>query len=214
VSTVETSARESDPSEETLLRVVQILRGIAGTAAPAGDVDAIQAKLSDCVTSILEEVERRRAAPRSRLDAVTGLPIREQAEDAILNAYQAETPACVGVVAIDRLTTLNLRFGHEVGDQILRYYADALRQQLPSQDQIFRWSGPSLVALMLRPTRIEQVRREFGRLFDSQHEHTVQTASRAVHLPILPRWAVWPIMASPLLLIHKINSFASMQTRE
>jgi hypothetical protein len=69
------------------------------------------------------------------------------------------------------------------------------------------------MALLLRPARIEQMRREFGRLVDTGYEHVVDTPSRLVHLPILPRWVVWPMMASPPLLVHKIDSFANMQTR-
>jgi GGDEF domain-containing protein len=202
-----------NPIEETLLRVVQILRGMVETAGHAADVQEIKAKLADCLKSVLEEVECRHGPAAASLDSITGLPDRAAAEDAILRTYAADTPACVGVLVIDRLNTLNLRFGNKVGDEILLHYAGALRQQLPSEDRLFRWSGGGLMALLLRPTRIEQVRREFGRLVDCEYEHTVNTPSRVVHLPILPRWAVWPIMASPALLIQKLDSFASMQTR-
>ena len=202
-----------NPTEETLLRVVQILRGMVDTAGHADDVQEIKAKLADCLKSVLEEVERRHGAASHSLDPTTGLPDRAAAEDAILKAYAADTPACVGVLAVDRLTTLSLRFGNKVGDEILRHYAETLRQQLPSEDRLFHWSGGALVALLMRPARIEQVRREFGRLVDTGYEHTVNTPSRVVHLPILPRWAVWPMMASPALLIQKLDSFANMQTR-
>lgn len=202
-----------NPTEETLLRVVQILRGMVDTAGHADDVREIKSKLADCLRSVLDEVERRHGAANPSLDSTTGLPDRAGAEEAILRAYAADTPACVGVLAVDRLTTLNLRFGNKIGDEILRHYAETLRQQLPSEDRLFRWGGNALVALLLRPARIEQVRREFGRLVDTGYEHTVNTPSRLVHLPILPRWAVWPMMASPALLIQKLDSFASTQTR-
>ena len=203
----------ANPTEETLLRVVQILRGMVDTAGQANDVHEIKTKLADCLKSLLEEVERRHGPIGSVLDPATGLPERAGAEDAILKLHAADTPACIGVVAVDRLTTLNLRFGSKVGDGILRHYADSLRSQLPSEDRLFRWSGNTLVALLLRPARLEQVRRDFGRLVDTGYEHVVDTPSRLVHLPILPRWAVWPMMASPPLLIQKIDSFANMQTR-
>lgn len=202
-----------NPSEETLLRVVQMLQGIVETAGRADDVHTIKSQLADCLSSILEEVERRQGLPNPSLDPVTGLPARARAEDAILNACSAYPNACVGVLAIDRLNTLNLKFGNQAGDKILQHYAETLRHQLPSGYQVFRWSGPAMVALLLRPERIEQVRREFGRLVDTRYEHVVDTPSRVVHLPILPRWAVWPMMASPPLLFHKIDCFASMQAQ-
>ncbi len=202
-----------NPTEETLLRVVQILRGMVETAGHTGDVQEIKSKLADCLKSVLEEVERRHGTATASLDSVTGLPDRAGAEDAILRAYAADTPACVGILVVDRLNTLNLRFGSKVGDEILLHYAEALRKQLPPEDRLFYWGAGALVALLLRPARIEQMRREFGRLVDSEYEHTVNTPSRVVHLPIQPRWAVWPMMASPALLIQKIEGFANMQTR-
>ena len=202
-----------NPTEETLLRVVQILRGMVETAGHSGDVQEIKSKLADCLRSVLEEVERRHGTATSNLDSITNLPDRASAEDAILRAYAADTPACVGLLVVDRLNTLNLRFGNKVGDEILRHYAETLRQNLPAEDRLFRWGGGALAALLLRPARIEQLRREFGRLVDTGYEHTVNTPSREVHLPILPRWAVWPMMASPALLMQKLDSFATMQTR-
>ena len=202
-----------NPTDETLLRVVQILRGMVETAGQTGDVQEIKSKLADCLNSVLEEVERRHGTAAPGLDSVTGLPDRAAAEDAILRAYAADTPACVGMLVVDRFNTVNLRFGNKVGDEILSHYARALRKQLPPEDPLFYWGGGALVALLLRPARMEQVRREFGRLVDTGYEHTVQTPSRVVHLPIQPRWAVWPMMASPALLIQKIEGFASMQTR-
>ncbi len=75
-----------NPSEETLLRVVQMLQGIVETAGRADDVHTIKSKLADCLSSILEEVERRHGLPNPSLDPVTGLPARARAEEAILKA--------------------------------------------------------------------------------------------------------------------------------
>jgi len=36
----------------------------------------------------------------------------------------------------------------------------------------------------------------------------VQTASRTILLPIAARWTVFPSMAAPRLLMHKIDAFA------
>ena len=147
VSTMEKLAPVVNPTEETLLRVVQILRGMVDSAGQTDDVHEIKSKLADCLRSLLEEVERRHGVARPGLDPATGLPDRAAAEEAILRVYAADTPACVGVVVVDRLTTLNLRFGNKVGDGILRHYADTLRQQLPAEDQLFRWNGPALTQL-------------------------------------------------------------------
>jgi diguanylate cyclase (GGDEF)-like protein len=213
VGTTNKLALVGSPPEETLLRVVQILRGMVEAAGRTEDVREIKSKLADCLKSVLDEVEHRQGAAGQQPDPTTGLPDRAGAEEAILRVYAADAPACVGVLTFDSLTTLNLRFGSKVGDEILRHYAETLRQQLPSEDLLFRWGGNALMALLLRPARIEQVRREFGRLLDAGYEHTVNTPSRVVHLPVLPRWAVWPMMASPALLIQKLDAFAGVPSR-
>jgi hypothetical protein len=43
---------------------------------------------------------------------------------------------------------------------------------------------------------------------ESRWEHTIQTPSRSILLPIAMRWAVFPMMAAPRLLFHKIDVFA------
>jgi len=144
------------------------------------------------------------------LDPVTGLPPRERAEESVVQAFQAEAGGVVAVVAIDRVSTLNLRFGKQIGDEILRDFADMLRRNLPRGDHVFRWSATALLVVRPRAARIETVRREFGRLLDIRYERTVETPSRAIHLPIMPRWAVWQVSLSPPVLLQKIESFVTM----
>ena len=200
-----------DGSFETkMLLTARLLKEIAEWAGQNGESAPLQFKLTDCASAILDELDLRHLSGKSPVDPATGLASREHAEEAIVHAFQSEAGACVAVVAIDCLTTINLRFGNRIGDDILRDFANMLRQNLPPADQIFRWSGPALVVVRPRPSRIELVRREFGRLLDMRYERTVETPSRAVHLPIMPRWAVWPMMASPPLLIQKIDHFTKM----
>ena len=104
-----------------------------------------------------------------------------------------------------------MRFGHSVGDEVLRYFGGFLGGRLRPGDRIFRWSGSVLVALLPRPNRLEIVRDEVARVMEIRCEHTVQTASRTILLPITARWAVFPSMAAPRLLIHKIDAFADMK---
>ena len=58
-------------------------------------------------------------------------------------------------VVIDRIQILNKRFGYEVGDEIMRYFAGFLKAQLQPKDQMFRWTGPTLAGLVYRPNRLE-----------------------------------------------------------
>lgn len=190
------------------------------------DVRQIKTKLGECLEGIRRESERQKAETNRTVDQLnqdlsrvqkeklpktdeaTGLPSRSQAEEAIGKACQEGAQAYALAVQIDRIRIFNSRFGYEVGDELLRYLAGFLRKQLPEKDLLFRWSGPTLVALLFRPHDLERVRDEIGRIMDFKHEHTVQTASRTVLLPISARWAIFPMMAPLAHLLQKVDSFA------
>lgn len=223
-------AAMSSASEENIRRLREIEVQVV-SATQAEDVRLIRVKLSECLAEIRKESERQRtetarateqftqdiqrfraemaAQPLDDKDAVTGLPGRTLAEEALSRACQSETPVYVAVMVLDRLQTFNTRFGCTVGDEVLRYFAGFLRRQLRPADQIFRWTGPIMIGLLARPQRLEIVREEVARLMDYKYEHTVRTAARTILLPVSARWTVFPAMASPRLLGQKIETFAT-----
>ena len=201
------------------------LREISGRVRSASGVEGvhkIRLQLAECLAELQLDTRRQKeqeirdaapveqdsASPAAQSDAVTGFATRAQAEEALVHASQTDPPSYVAVMALDRLQIFNMRFGHSVGDEVLRYYGEFLRARLRLGDTIFRWSGAALLALMPRPNRLEIVHDELARLMDLRCEHTVQTASRTILLPIEARWTVFPSMAAPRLLIHKIDAFA------
>jgi diguanylate cyclase (GGDEF)-like protein len=200
------------------------LREISGRVRSANGVEEvhkIRLQLAQCLTELQlltrhqKDQENCAQAPGESApagnDSVTGLATRPQAEEALASAWKSDPPSYVAVMALDRLPVFNMRFGHSVGDEVLRYYGDFLRGKFRPGDRIFRWSGVALLALLPRPNRLEIVRDEVARLMEVRCEHTVQTASRTILLPIASRWTVFPSMAAPRLLIHKIDAFAEMK---
>jgi GGDEF domain-containing protein len=198
------------------------LRNIGGrvrAAASTEDAHKIRLELAEYLaelqldsrrqkeTKSAEECVESPTAPEAS-DGVPGIAARSQAEEALAGAWQTDPPSYVAVMAIDRLQIFNMRFGHSVGDEVLRFYSEFLRERLRPEDRIFQWNKSVLLALLPRPNRLEIVRDEVARLMDARCEHTVQTASRTILLPIAARWTVFPSMAAPRLLIHKIDSFA------
>jgi diguanylate cyclase (GGDEF)-like protein len=219
---------------DTNVRQLQEIEKQVEAATEIEDVRQIKVRLSDCLDGIRRETERQRAetaraaedlmqglesaqaAPSAESsaapDPVTGLPPRKRAEEAFAQACRDEAQAYVLAVVIDRIQILNTRFGYEVGDEIMRYFASFLKSQLSSKDLLFRWTGPTLAGLLFRPNRLERVRDEIGRIMELKYEHTVRTASRTILLPISVRWALFPTMASPRLLTQKIENFITFQS--
>jgi len=218
-------------SGDTNVRQLKEIESQVESATKIDDVRQIRDRLSECLDGIRLETERQRTeaartaaelmrglehaeqiADSTEPDPVTGLPGRRQAEDAFAQAASKQEPAFVLVVVVDRIPILNTRFGHEVGDEVMRYYADFLKQQLHTEDLLFRWTGPVLSALLFRANRLERVRDEIGRIMELKYEHTVRTASRTILLPISVRWMLFPLMASPRLLAQKIEAFVGSRS--
>jgi diguanylate cyclase (GGDEF)-like protein len=206
------------------------LREIGESLASASgleDVRLVRQHLSECLDAIRGETERQRAATEkavehlsrqldqaqgesqaNRKDPVTGLPLRKIAEDAIHHGCQNPADHFVAMFCVDRVQTINQRFGYEVGDNVLRQYAEFLRKGLPVADLLFRWAGSTLVAILQRQSRVEIVRDEISSLVDEPLEITVSSAKRAILLPIASRWSVFQCLPDAELLIASINDFA------
>jgi diguanylate cyclase (GGDEF)-like protein len=219
---------------DTNVRQLQEIEKQVEAATEIEDVRQIKGRLSECLGGIRRETQRQRAetaraaedlmrglesaepgpsaGSSTAIDPVTGLPSRKAAEEAFAQACRDEAQAYLLAVVVDRIQILNKRFGYEVGDEIMRYFAGFLKSQLQAKDQLFRWTGPALAGLVFRPNRLERVRDEIGRIMELKYEHTVRTPSRTILLPISVRWALFPMMASPRLLTQKIENFISFQS--
>lgn len=91
-------------------------------------------------------------------DPLTGLLNRRGfAEAAVrLAAREAKADDAVSLIAfdLDHFKSVNDRFGHPVGDEILRLFADVMTQTLRASDLVGRVGGEEFCALL--PCRIEE----------------------------------------------------------
>jgi diguanylate cyclase (GGDEF)-like protein len=95
------------------------------------------------------ELHRERSAELERQageDPLTGLPNRRYAERAL--AELAKQPLCVAVADADHFKGVNDRYGHFVGDEVLRQIAAILRDNVRENDFVARYGGEEfLIAL-------------------------------------------------------------------
>jgi diguanylate cyclase (GGDEF)-like protein len=88
---------------------------------------------------------RREAAQSLDLDRLTGL-----LNQAALARRLEEPPSFQGVVAVcdmDGFKDINDRYGHLVGDEILRNIGHLLHTSIRHEDEAFRWGGDEFVIL-------------------------------------------------------------------
>lgn len=98
------------------------------TAAMLDRVHSAESKLESATreaSELREELERAR--DNARRDPLTDLPNRRAIEEAFA-ARDAAGPFCLAVCDVDHFKSVNDRFGHAVGDRVLKAIAEVLVQ--------------------------------------------------------------------------------------
>jgi diguanylate cyclase len=108
--------------------------------AQHADLEAAMTKLRELAT----RDELTRAHNRRHMTELMDI---QQAHHRRLNA-----PLSLAVLDLDRFKSVNDQFGHAVGDQVLKAFADLSREQLRAADMLGRWGGEEFLILMPNTT--------------------------------------------------------------
>jgi diguanylate cyclase (GGDEF)-like protein len=85
-------------------------------------------------------------------DELTGLPNRRRitqlAREVLADRRSLGAGTCIGVMDIDHFKSFNDRFGHDIGDFVLREFAGVCRKQLRSADLIGRFGGEEFLVVL------------------------------------------------------------------
>jgi len=96
--------------------------------------------------------ERKRLRMLAEVDELTGLPNRRALQESLrqdlLRAKVRNEPFCLAVCDIDHFKRVNDRFGHDIGDEALRCFAQAGRTALRGGDTFGRFGGEEFLILM------------------------------------------------------------------
>jgi diguanylate cyclase (GGDEF)-like protein len=86
------------------------------------------------------------------VDGLTGLANRRAASDALhaeaARAERLDTPLSVVLADLDGFKDVNDVYGHAVGDEVLRTFAEVLRETLRESDVAGRWGGEEFLLLL------------------------------------------------------------------
>ena len=107
---------------------------------------------SRTLTELSEQLQREREmfAQQALLDPLTGLANRRALEQAFA-ALAADAPTAVrtvGVADIDHFKEINDRFGHGVGDEVLRAVGSILERFARREDLVCRYGGEEFVLVI------------------------------------------------------------------
>jgi len=218
----------SDSSERSAGRLHEIEKQLQ-SASMIEDVRLLKLRLGECLEKIQEEkqvqVEQSsrvienlektiQQSPQhepvtSGMDLTTGLPDRTVAEAALNKCATANEKAYAAIFIADRVQLINARFGYAAGDEILKTIKTHIQKGLRPVDRLYRWRGPSFLALLKREESADLVRGELSRITMAKLEKTVEIGNKSVLLPIGVHSAIFAVTASVKLLTHKIDAFVA-----
>ncbi|HUY95352.1 MAG TPA: GGDEF domain-containing protein [Terracidiphilus sp.] len=120
-------------------------------------IDAMHAKV------VTFQVKLEEAEQLASLDALTRLRSRLWVEGQLEQRIAGTANFCVAIVDIDDFKGVNDTYGHIVGDELLRQFANELRSACRSNDIVGRWGGDEFLivldcALDAAEAQIERVR--------------------------------------------------------
>jgi len=132
----------------------------------------IPKELIEMVNARLKRVEVYKKM--ADMDELTGLcnrrAIQEHLTAEIIRARRLDIPVSIGFMDIDLFRKINERFGHPIGDEVLKKLAETIRGSIEKEDIAGRWGGEEFVMIFPAKTkeqavdRIEDIRGRIGKL--------------------------------------------------
>ena len=102
------------------------------------------------IERLKQEIETIRA--EASLDPLTGLANRKTFDGALANALTENRDKarhiCLVLFDIDRFRVINDRFGHLVGDRVLRHIAAVLTESVKGKDTVARFGGEEFAIIL------------------------------------------------------------------
>ena len=151
-----------------------------------------QARSHEAVVQARGELERANAALRANearirelmlVDPLTGVGNRrflQQRLDCELGrARRYDEPSCLAIADLDDFKQVNDTYGHEVGDRVLRTFAQTLRDNVREVDVIARYGGEEFVLLFPR-TGCDEARRVAERVRAALEATRIEPLARPV----------------------------------
>jgi GGDEF domain-containing protein len=198
---------------------VRVLRMRLGEALEELQAETIrQKKTTDGLTrDFQDDMDRlrsktQRPSPKREIDPVTGLAGQREVRECLLSLLKKGGQHYAAVLSINRLDTINNRYGAGIGDQMFLATSQHFAQRLSAQDHLFRWNGSTLLAMLERSGTLQDVQAEIDRIASARLEKTVKLDQRSILLTVSADSMVIPLSECPTpgLLMKKIDDFCGV----
>ncbi|KAB2325282.1 bifunctional diguanylate cyclase/phosphodiesterase [Betaproteobacteria bacterium SCN1] len=159
--------------------VLAFLRRRAGTMVDPVDI-AYMELIADWLGNALQQSAQTDLLQRMALtDTLTGLPNRRAAEER-LQKEKARIPRdgqgfAIALIDLDHFKSINDRYGHAVGDEVLKAVAHRFEKGLREGDWVARWGGEEFL-FVLHGSSAEEASSIIKRLADQVRDMPVRTS--------------------------------------
>lgn len=117
----------------------------------------------ELLTRVRTRLEQRKLWKFTEIDALTGLSLRRKALQDLSKllqlAQRQKQPLILAVLDLDHFKSVNDKYGHEMGDQVLNYFGKLLNQSFRQEDVVGRWGGEEFVVGMYATNKDDGMRR-------------------------------------------------------
>jgi diguanylate cyclase len=132
-----------------------------------GEMNKLRERLKGQKEELLAAVATIRTL--ATVDELTALANRRHMNEVLAEEERRQGPVqdtCIALLDIDFFKTINDRFGHAGGDEVLRAFATAAQGALRGSDMLARWGGEEFL-LMLPNTGLAEAGAVLARMADS-----------------------------------------------
>jgi GGDEF domain-containing protein len=174
-----------------------------------------QAQIKSLQTGVQLTVDSLNGAQSEPTDPATGLQGRATAEQWIINKIAEGRDFAIALFIIDRLGSINGRFGRAIGDQILLSVAQRLGQESPDESSLLRWSGPAFVLVSPIGPNFSVVERFVKKQGSMRIQKDIETEDGSVMLSITCSWTLEKVTTptdSVELICRKLDSFVAARS--
>lgn len=203
-----------------LLAVLLITNGVspalvvAATASLLGSLLVVQrSRKSTAVALAAEQVNARR-------DQLTRAPNRRAFEEAMVAEHarivRGGLPAGLFVIDLDRFKSVNDRFGHKTGDEVLIEVVRRLTDGLRPTDIVARWGGEEITVLAPGVRGRRQLEQFAERIRILVREEPIATATTAVPVTVSVGGTLLDGSIAPAAALHRADGalYDAKRTRD
>ena len=107
-------------------------------------------------------------------DELTGLN-NQRFLDTVIQKYE-DTPTKIGVIFIDidNFKSFNDKFGHKVGDEVIKFVAEQIKTSIREMDFGFRYGGDEFIVMIFEQPKevvLKVAKRIFNKIINSNNEY-------------------------------------------